>query len=58
MKVWLSAAAVLAVSLVACAPMPTQRDVLQMSGLDRYESFCLASDVCYWHVTGAMQAVH
>ncbi len=36
---WVLAAA-LPVSLVACAPMPTQRDVMQMSGLEMYESFC------------------
>lgn len=36
---WLVAAA-LPVSLAACAPMPTQRDVMQMSGLEMYESFC------------------
>jgi hypothetical protein len=40
MKFWLSVAAILTVSLVACAPMPTQRDVMQMSGLEMYESFC------------------
>lgn len=27
-------------SLAGCAPMPTQRDVMQMSGLEMYESFC------------------
>lgn len=33
-------AATLPLSLVACAPMPTQRDVMQMSGLEMYETFC------------------
>lgn len=26
--------------VVACAPAPVQRDVMQMSGLEMYESFC------------------
>lgn len=36
---WVLAAA-LPVSLLACAPMPTQRDIMQMSGLEMYETFC------------------
>lgn len=40
MKFGLSIAALLAASLVACAPMPTQRDVMQMSGVEMYESLC------------------
>lgn len=40
MKYWLSLAAILAVPLVACAPTPVQRDVMQMSGLEMYQSFC------------------
>lgn len=40
MKFWLSVAAISAVSVVACAPMPTQREVTQMSGLEMYETFC------------------
>ena len=40
MKCRLSLAAFATVSLVACAPMPTQRDVMQMSGPEMYESLC------------------
>lgn len=40
MKCGLSMVAVMAVTLVACAPMPTQRDVMQMSGVEMYESLC------------------
>jgi mono/diheme cytochrome c family protein len=40
MKFWLSVAAISAVSVVACAPTPTQREVTQMSGLEMYETFC------------------
>lgn len=40
MKLPLSLIATLTVSLVACAPMPTQRDVMQMSGVEMYESLC------------------
>ncbi|HEY5755669.1 MAG TPA: c-type cytochrome [Steroidobacter sp.] len=39
MKFWLSLP-IIAAALVACAPMPTQREVTQMSGLEMYESFC------------------
>lgn len=34
----IAAASFLALS--GCAPMPTQRDVMKMSGLEMYESFC------------------
>lgn len=40
MKFWLSGAVAMALALAACAPMPTQRDVMQMSGLEMYQSFC------------------
>lgn len=39
MKVWLIAAVALT-AFAGCAPMPTQRDVMKMSGLEMYESFC------------------
>ncbi|MDY6946202.1 MAG: c-type cytochrome [Pseudomonadota bacterium] len=40
MKLWLSLAALTPAVLVACAPMPAQRDVMQMSGVEMYESLC------------------
>jgi mono/diheme cytochrome c family protein len=40
MKFWLSLAAIVPAALVACAPMPAQRDVTQMSGVEMYESLC------------------
>jgi mono/diheme cytochrome c family protein len=40
MKFWVSLVAIMPVALVACAPMPTQRDVMQMSGLEMYQSLC------------------
>lgn len=40
MKFWWIPAAALPLTLVACAPMPTQREVMQMSGLEMYQSLC------------------
>jgi glycine cleavage system protein P-like pyridoxal-binding family len=40
MKFRLSVAVGMASALVACAPVPVQRDVMQMSGLEMYQSFC------------------
>lgn len=40
MKFWMSFAVVATAALVACAPMPAQRDVMQMSGPEMYETLC------------------
>lgn len=40
MNVRMIVAATLLPSLVACAPMPTQRSGMKMSGLEMYQSFC------------------
>lgn len=40
MKFWWIPAAVLPLTLMACASQPTQRDLIQMSGLEMYESLC------------------
>jgi hypothetical protein len=40
MKYGLIIVATLAGSLIGCAPVPTQRDVMKMSGLEMYESLC------------------
>lgn len=40
MKFWWILCAALALTLVACASPPAQRDVMQMSGLEMYESSC------------------
>ncbi|HWK51241.1 MAG TPA: cytochrome c [Steroidobacter sp.] len=40
MKFWLIPVATLPWLLSACASQPTQREVMQMSGLEMYQSFC------------------
>ena len=40
MKFWGIPIAAVSVAFAACAPMPTQRDLGQMSGAEMYESLC------------------
>lgn len=40
MNPWWSPIVALPLGLAACAPAPTQRELMQMSGLEMYESLC------------------